>query len=87
MILDATAGNRTMWQTKQADGIIYIDMEKRLEVKPTIFCSNEQTPFRDNTFDNIFYDSPHTYGVYNRSFAQPNWELQRSLCARLQTSS
>jgi len=61
MILDATAGNRTMYVTKQADNIIYIDMEKRLEVKPTIFCDHHHTPFPDHTFDTIIYDPPHSW--------------------------
>lgn len=68
-----------MWTHKNSDTIIYIDVEKRLEVKPTIFCSNEQTPFKDDTFDTIFYDPPHTWGVYHRSFSQPNLELQRKV--------
>jgi len=61
MILDATAGNRSMWQHKNTESIIYIDIEKRLAVKPTIFCDNTNTPFLDNTFDTIFYDPPHYY--------------------------
>lgn len=62
VILDATAGNRTMWTLKHSDHIIYIDRQLQLERKPTIFCSNEQTPFNDKTFDTIFYDPPHTWG-------------------------
>jgi len=62
MILDATAGNRTMWKSKQSENIIYIDMETKLEVKPTIFCKNDNTPFKDKVFDTIFYDPPHTWG-------------------------
>lgn len=62
MILDATAGNRTMWKLKDSENIIYIDIQTQLEVKPTIFCSNEQTPFRNGMFDTIFYDPPHSWG-------------------------
>lgn len=62
MILDASAGNRTMWAHKNSENIIYIDIERRLERKPTIFCSNEQTPFLSESFDTIFYDPPHSYG-------------------------
>jgi len=61
MILDATAGNRTMWKRKQSDNIIYIDIQRQLEVRPTIFCSNEQLPFPDATFDTIFFDPPHSW--------------------------
>jgi len=62
MILDATAGNRTMWKVKDAEGIIYIDMERRLMNKPTIFADNNTTPFLDKAFDTIFYDPPHKWG-------------------------
>jgi len=62
MILDATAGNRTMWINKESDNIIYIDMETQLERPPNIFCKNDITPFRDKTFDTIFYDPPHSWG-------------------------
>jgi hypothetical protein len=63
MILDATAGNRTMWQTKISDKIIYIDMERKLQTKPTLFADNMATPFRDATFTSIFYDPPHDFGA------------------------
>jgi len=62
MILDATAGNRTMWRYKDSEYIIYIDMEKKLEVKPTIFAVNINTPFLDKLFDTIFYDPPYGWG-------------------------
>ncbi len=62
MILDATAGNRTMWKHKTSENIIYMDMETTLQVKPTIFCSSHCTSFRDKVFDTIFYDPPHTWG-------------------------
>lgn len=60
MILDATAGNQTMWAKKHVDNIIYIDRELELERRPTIFADNTNTPFLDNTFDSIFYDPPHS---------------------------
>jgi len=62
LILDATAGNRTMWKTKNAENIVYIDVEKRLAKKPTIFADNTNTPFLPETFDTIFYDPPHDIG-------------------------
>jgi len=63
MILDATAGNRTMWKDGHIEDTIYIDMERKLEVKPTIFADNTNTPFFDKQFDTIFYDPPHAYGA------------------------
>jgi len=62
LILDATAGNRTMWQHKNTENIIYIDIEKRLHIKPTIFADNTKTPFLASSFDTIIYDPPHRWG-------------------------
>jgi hypothetical protein len=61
MILDATAGNRSMWRHKNTPNIIYIDIEKKLERKPTIFADNTKTPFLSGIFDTIFYDPPHSW--------------------------
>ena len=58
MILDATAGNRTMWKHKNTENIIYIDIEKKLERKPTIYADNTNTPFLSGIFATIFYDPP-----------------------------
>lgn len=51
-----------MYRHKNSDNIIYIDIERQLERKPTIFCSSEHAPFKDKTFSTIFYDPPHTWG-------------------------
>ncbi len=72
MILDATAGNRTIYTTKDVSGIIYIDVELKLEHKPTIFADNTNTPFLDKTFDTIFYDPPHAYGVHTGRHVHPS---------------
>lgn len=76
MILDAAAGNRTMWRTKSAENIIYIDIERRLERKPTVFADNTKTPFLSDTFDTIFYDPPHTAGMPGGIPAYPNRNMQ-----------
>jgi hypothetical protein len=47
-------------------------MEKKLEVKPTVFADNKNTPFLDATFDTIFYDPPHAYGAYTSRHSQPS---------------
>jgi len=62
MILDATAGNRTMWRYKCSANIIYMDIERKLEVRPTIFADDRCLPFRDKQFDTIFFDPPHAWG-------------------------
>lgn len=71
MILDATAGNRTMWTHKTSQHIIYIDMETELERQPTIFCDNTVTPFKSKTFDTIFYDPPHTWAKIGHYHTYP----------------
>jgi hypothetical protein len=63
MILDATAANRTIYKTKNDPNIIYLDMEKQLQIKPSIFADNTRTPFRDKVIDCIFYDPPHDFGA------------------------
>jgi hypothetical protein len=74
VILDATAGNRTMWKHKNSQNIIYIDMEKKLEVKPTIFADNTNTPFLSGIFDTIFYDPPHGWGQGHPFYKYPDAE-------------
>ena len=72
MILDATAGNRTMWKDSPPDDTIFIDIEKKLEIKPTIFADNTNTPFLPKTFDAIFYDPPHMYGDKSSYYVFPD---------------
>jgi len=79
MILDATAGNRTMWNWKNIPGIIYIDMEKKLDRKPTIFADNTNTPFLPRTFDTIFYDPPHSWDTKTGFFSFPDREGYNAL--------
>jgi len=79
MILDATAGNRTMWECKNNPNVIYLDMEKRLEIKPTIFADHRQLPFKDEVFDTIFYDPPHYWGNAVHYFSFPNRELRQTV--------
>jgi hypothetical protein len=74
VILDATAGNRTMWQTAYDKDTIYIDIEKRLAVKPDIFADNTNTPFLSESFDTIFYDPPHGWGEGHPFYKYPDSE-------------
>jgi len=71
MILDATAGNRTMWEWKTCPHIIYLDKCDRLEIPAQILGDIEHTNFADGQFDTIFYDPPHTWGggIHYFSFA------------------
>lgn len=79
MILDATAGNRTMWEYKQCRDIVYLDMEKNLQTKPQIFASNSLTPFIDGSFDTIFYDPPHFFGHHLSLFSIPDMATFRQV--------
>lgn len=78
MILDAGCGNRAMWEEKTVDGIIYLDVQKQLQRKPTIFADNRNLPFCSNIFDTVFFDPPHAWGMDNHVFFSfPNTKLQR----------
>ena len=78
MILDATAGNRAIWQHKNCDKIVYMDLEKKLERKPSIFADNRHCPFKDNIFHTIFFDPPYDYGNIHPFYMFPNKEEIRS---------
>jgi hypothetical protein len=76
MILDAGCGNRSMWLLKNNDRIIYVDVEKQLQRKPTIFSSNTNLPFSDNSFDSIFFDPPFSWNMKHPFWSFPNINLQ-----------
>jgi len=48
-----------MWRCKDSENIIYLDRQKGLMVKPTIFADNRMLPFRDGVFDIVIFDPPH----------------------------
>lgn len=62
MILDATAGNRTIYTYRQSENIIFVDIEKQLWVKPTLYADSRQLPFKDKAFSTIIFDPPHDWG-------------------------
>lgn len=74
MILDANAANRTMWTFKDWEECIYTDMEKKLTVKPTIFCDHRAMPFKDGVFTSIFFDPPHFYNDKGSFYSIPDKE-------------
>ena len=61
-ILDATAGNRNIWQTKDHPNILWIDVEPELEIKPDRLMDCRKTGFPDKKLIAIFFDPPHWYG-------------------------
>jgi hypothetical protein len=80
MILDAGCGNRCMWQIKNSDNIIYIDVEKQLQRKPKIFASNINLPFHNESFDTVFFDPPFSWGNNTHPFFSfPNGNLRNQM--------
>jgi hypothetical protein len=63
-----------MWKHKKSENIIYIDLERKLTVKPTIFADNSSTPFLSEIFDTIFYDPPHGWGEGHPFYKYPDAE-------------
>ena len=61
-ILDATASYRSMWKAKQNDGVLWIDIEPEIDLKPDLIMDCSNTDFPDNRFHTIFFDPPHSYG-------------------------
>jgi len=60
MMLDATAGNRAMWNNKNPPNVVFID--KRLEdlmFSPHIQAVWKNLPFRSDVFDCVIFDPPH----------------------------
>ena len=64
-ILDATAGNRMIWQNKDSPYILFIDIEPNLEFPPdrVLDCTNTDLP--DESFNVVFFDPPHAYSNRN----------------------
>jgi len=78
-VLDATAGNRCMWDKKENNYIVFIDIEPELSIKPDFIMDCTNTGFPDNSFNIIFFDPPHSYGrTKNTGVHQtPNYEVQK----------
>ena len=76
-ILDATAGNRTIWKTKESPYIIWIDIEPDLAFQPDIIMDSTNTTFDDDYFNTIFFDPPPFYGRKNNKtiFSTPSKEV------------
>jgi len=74
MNLDATAGNRMMWSScnRNPPYVIFLDKEHDLLYAPDIIADHKALPFRDNTFETIFFDPPYwTQG--------PPWMLNKKI--------
>lgn len=74
MILDATASNRTIYDEKHSDHIVYFDIEKELQRKPSIIGDSRNMPFKSESFDTIIYDPPFDYGHPTWFHSYPNMD-------------
>lgn len=61
-ILDATAGNRTIWKIKQDQRILWVDVEPDLDIPPDILMNCVSTGFPNKHFHTIIFDPPHEFG-------------------------
>jgi hypothetical protein len=73
-ILDATAGNRTLWTCKDDPRILFIDVEPDLDRKPDLLLDCTNTGFPDARFHTIVFDPPHQTGRAKNEgvFCTPN---------------
>jgi len=83
MILDATAGNRSIYTYKNSENIIFADMEKELWIKPTIYADSRKLPFKDKAFHTVIYDPPHDWGDDKFDFKIGEWAKKRSWGRRI----
>lgn len=66
-----------MWTLKDPENVVFVDIEKRLQRKPTLFCDNIVLPFQDGSFDTVFFDPPHAWNKCTHPFFSfPNKELR-----------
>jgi len=82
MVLDATAGNRHIWDEKEDDRVIFIDQEAALEIKPDHVMNNEETIFPDKRFHTIFYDPPHYFNQKSGIYLAKNHEESKAYWAK-----
>ena len=62
LIMDATAGNRTLWNVKDHKFILFCDIEPELDVQPDQLVDCRDTGFEDESYNTIFFDPPHGWG-------------------------
>ena len=70
MILDATSGGRMMWFDKDPEGVLFVDrrvvppgsivQQPLWSVNPDVKADNRSLPYKDNSFELVVFDPPHT---------------------------
>jgi hypothetical protein len=69
-----------MWLQKSSDKVVYIDIERNLQNKPDLFASNTALPFKNETFDTIFFDPPFKWNCDDHPFwSFPNTAMQKAM--------
>ena len=77
---DATAANRTMYETKDDPRILYTDIETDLSFKPDAFVDCRHTDFDDKSKKMIWFDPPHGWGRKKNGaiFSTPNRDVSNA---------
>lgn len=77
MVYDATAGNRSIYVTKDHPLILYGDIESELSFKPDDIIDCTDTGLPDKSKHVIIFDPPHEYGRKKNVgiFTTPSLEL------------
>ena len=68
-ILDATAGNRRLWNKREDSRVLWIDIEPELEIKPDILLDCTNTGFESGRFNLVVFDPPHMWGYKKNEIA------------------
>ena len=85
-VLDATAGNRSIWRTKADPRVLFIDAEPELEIPPDKVLDCTDTGFPDKSFHTIIFDPPHSVNQErgsgymtcpNKSYLKPHWKVKQ----------
>lgn len=84
ILWDATAGNRTIWITKDDPRILWTDIEEELSFKPDRILDCRHTDFPDKSKAVIWFDPPHSWGrIKNETmFTTPNREVHNEKWTR-----
>lgn len=61
--LDATAGNRMIWPNKNPPLTVFMDKECDLSIPPDIIGDFRKLPFRDDVFQCVVFDPPHSCSI------------------------
>jgi len=74
MVYDATAGNRTIWVTKDHPFVLFGDIETELTIQPDDFIDSRDTGLPDESKYMIIFDPPHSvnYTRYSGFMTTPN---------------